>query len=119
VKAISFGLTLNRKWFAWGRLLRIQRLRGYAALLETGSMPKAVFAASDLLALGAIARRNGACASRGCCIISAMTSKPAIHRPALTTIRQNKERLGVLAAHMLFDSSTINRMAVPLSSNRR
>lgn len=107
-KAIeSFGLALNRKWFVHGE--DFFEISGYTAmrqLLETGSMPKAVFAASDLLALGAVRalKEKGLRIPEDVAIIGCDDIEACKYTsPTLTTIRQNKERLGVLAAHMLFD----------------
>lgn len=107
-KAIAgFGLAVNPKWFVHGD--DFFEPSGYAAmkqLIDSGSLPRAVFAASDLLALGAVRALKehglhvpGDVAIIGCDDIEACRYTT----PTLTTIRQNKERLGVLAAHMLFD----------------
>ena len=107
-KAIeSFGLPLNRRWFVHGD--DFFESSGYTAmqqLIQSGSLPKAIFAASDLLALGAIRalkehelRVPEDIAIIGCDDIEACKYTT----PRLTTIRQNKERLGILAAHMLYD----------------
>ncbi|ASA26490.1 LacI family DNA-binding transcriptional regulator [Paenibacillus donghaensis] len=108
IKAIeSFGMTVNRDWFVHGE--DFFEPSGYAVMkqwLLSGNLPRAVFAASDLLALGAVRALKehglqipGDVAIIGCDDIEACKYTS----PTLTTIRQNKERLGVLAAHMLFD----------------
>ncbi|AIQ25961.1 LacI family DNA-binding transcriptional regulator [Paenibacillus sp. FSL H7-0737] len=107
-KAIeSFGLPLNRRWFVHGD--DFFESSGYTAmqqLIQSGSLPKAIFAASDLLALGAIRalkehdlRIPEDIAIIGCDDIEACKYTT----PRLSTIRQNKQRLGILAAHMLYD----------------
>ncbi|MEK4353127.1 LacI family DNA-binding transcriptional regulator [Paenibacillus sp. FSL R5-0475] len=107
-KAIeSFGLPLNRRWFVHGD--DFFESSGYTAmqqLIQSGSLPKAIFAASDLLALGAIRalkehdlRVPEDIAIIGCDDIEACKYTT----PRLSTIRQNKQRLGILAAHMLYD----------------
>jgi LacI family transcriptional regulator len=108
VKAIAgFGLTMNPKWFVHGD--DFFEPSGYTAmksLIETGSLPKAVFAASDLLALGAIRalKEHGLSVPEDVAVIGCDDIEACQYTsPTLTTIRQNKERLGVLAAHMLFD----------------
>ncbi|MNN59834.1 HTH-type transcriptional repressor PurR [compost metagenome] len=108
IKAIeSFGLTLNPQWFAHGD--DFFEPSGYAAmqrLLGSGSLPQAVFAASDLLALGAIRalKEHGLRIPEDVAVIGCDDIEACKYTsPTLTTIRQNKERLGVLAAHMLFD----------------
>lgn len=102
-----FGLALNPDWIVHGD--DFFETSGYAAMkamMGRGRLPRAVFAASDLLALGAIRalkeqrlRIPEDIAVIGCDDIEACKYTT----PTLTTIRQNKERLGVLAAHMLFD----------------
>ncbi|CAM4457561.1 LacI family DNA-binding transcriptional regulator [Paenibacillus typhae] len=108
IKAIeSFGLSLNTDWFIHGD--DFFEPSGYAAmrrLIEQGSLPKAVFAASDLLALGAIRalKEHGLRVPEDIAVVGCDDIEACKYTtPTLTTIRQNKERLGVLAAHMLFD----------------
>lgn len=107
-KAIeSFGMTVNSKWFVHGD--DFFESSGYAAmkrLIEAGSLPRAVFAASDLLALGAIRalKEHGMRVPEDVAVIGCDDIEASKYTsPTLTTIRQNKERLGVLAAHMLYD----------------
>ncbi|MFE4713416.1 MULTISPECIES: LacI family DNA-binding transcriptional regulator [unclassified Paenibacillus] len=108
IKAIEgFGMNINKNWFVHGD--DFFEPSGYDAmqkLIQSGSLPKAIFAASDLLALGAIRalKEHGLripedIAMVGCDDIEACKYTT----PTLTTIRQNKERLGILAAHMLYD----------------
>ncbi|MDQ0193819.1 LacI family transcriptional regulator [Paenibacillus wynnii] len=108
IKAIEgFGMTVNEKWFVHGD--DFFEPSGYAAmkqLLQAGNLPKAIFAASDLLALGAIRalKEHGLRIPEDVAIIGCDDIEACKYTsPKLTTIRQNKERLGVLAAHMLFD----------------
>ncbi|KTD84920.1 LacI family DNA-binding transcriptional regulator [Paenibacillus etheri] len=107
-KAIeSFGLPLNRRWFVHGD--DFFESSGYEAmqqLIQSGSLPKAIFAASDLLALGAIRalKEHDLRVPEDIAIIGCDDIEPCKYTtPRLTTIRQNKERLGILAAHMLYD----------------
>lgn len=103
----SLGLQANPRWFGTGGDFFEQG--GYeamSAMLDAGPPPRAVFAASDLLALGAIRALKeralavpGDVAVVGCDDIEACKYTD----PALSTVRQNKERLGALAAHMLYD----------------
>ena len=108
IKAIEgFGMTVNEKWFVHGE--DFFEPSGYTAmqqLLQTGTLPKAIFAASDLLALGAIRalKEHGLRIPEDVAIIGCDDIEACKYTsPKLTTVRQNKERLGVLAAHMLFD----------------
>lgn len=107
-KAIEgFGLTVNPDWFVHGD--DFFEPSGYAAtqqLIQKGKLPRAIFAASDLLALGAIRalKEHGLRVPEDIAIIGCDDIEASQYTtPKLTTIRQNKERLGVLAAHMLFD----------------
>jgi LacI family transcriptional regulator len=75
-----------------------------AELLELSDRPTAVFAASDLMAVGAMA----AAAERGLAVPDDVAivgfddiDIASLTRPALTTVRQQKEGLGVAAAEML------------------
>lgn len=108
IKAIEdFGLTINPKWFIHGE--DFFEASGYAAmqtLIERGGLPQAIFAASDLLALGAVRalKEHGLRIPEDIAVIGCDDIEACKYTtPTLTTIRQNKERLGVLAAHMLFD----------------
>ena len=108
IKAIEgFGMTVNEKWFVHGD--DFFEPSGYSAmkqLIQAGNLPKAIFAASDLLALGAIRalKEHGLRIPEDVAIIGCDDIEACKYTsPKLTTIRQNKERLGVLAAHMLFD----------------
>lgn len=108
IKAIEgFGMAVNEKWFVHGD--DFFEPSGYAAmqqLIQAGNLPKAIFAASDLLALGAIRalKEHGLRIPEDVAIIGCDDIEACKYTsPKLTTIRQNKERLGVLAAHMLFD----------------
>lgn len=108
IKAIEdFGLVMNPTWFVHGE--DFFEASGYSAmqtLIGKGRLPQAVFAASDLLALGAIRalKEHGLRIPEDIAIIGCDDIEACKYTsPTLTTIRQNKERLGVLAAHMLFD----------------
>ncbi|WP_460319729.1 LacI family DNA-binding transcriptional regulator [Paenibacillus sp. YSY-4.3] len=103
----SFGLPLNENWFVNGE--HFFETSGYEAMnrmIQSGSLPRAVFAASDLIAIGAMRalkehklRVPQDVAIIGCDDIEACKYT----NPALTTIRQNKEKIGRLAGLMLYD----------------
>lgn len=108
IKAIEgFGLNVNANWFVHGD--DFFEPSGYSAtqqLIQKGPLPRAIFAASDLLAIGAIRALNehGLRVPEDIAIIGCDDIEASKYTtPKLTTIRQNKERLGILAAHMLFD----------------
>ncbi|GAB2690855.1 LacI family DNA-binding transcriptional regulator [Paenibacillus thermoaerophilus] len=103
----SFGLPINESWFV--KEETFFESSGYAAMkrmLSQPALPRAVFAASDLLAVGAMRalkehklRIPEDVAIIGCDDIE--TCKYTT--PTLSTIRQNKEKIGKLSALMLYD----------------
>lgn len=108
LKAIEgFGLPLNEKWIVHGE--DFFESSGYEAmqkLIQSGPLPRAIFAASDLLALGAIRalKEHGLQVPQDVAIVGCDDIEACQYTsPRLTTVRQNKKRLGILAAHMLFD----------------
>ncbi|GIO16746.1 LacI family transcriptional regulator [Cohnella xylanilytica] len=103
----SFGLPLKPEWFVHSP--GYEKECGYRAMKEwiaAGSLPRALFAVTDLLAMGAMeaAKEHGLrvpqdLAIVGCDDIDAATFTD----PPLTTVRQDTEKIGRLAALMLFD----------------
>lgn len=102
----ELGLDINSSWFQYGDF---QEESGYDAMkriLELPTYPRAIFAASDLMAFGAIEAINekgltvpGDISVIGCDDIDACRYS----RPKLSTVKQNKEQLGKFAAQMLND----------------
>ncbi|MDF2924009.1 MAG: transcriptional regulator, LacI family [Paenibacillaceae bacterium] len=103
----NWGLVINREWFVHGE--DFYEHSGYEAmklLLAADKLPRAVFAGSDLLAIGAIRalkeqglRVPGDMAIIGCDDIEASRYVT----PPLTTVKQDKDKIGRLAALMLYD----------------
>lgn len=107
-KAIEdLGLPVNESWFLSGS--NFFEASGYETMrrmIDTGPLPRAIFAASDQLAIGAIRALKESyiavpdtIALIGCDDIEACNYT----MPKLSTIRQNKNKIGRMAAHMLFD----------------
>ncbi|WP_096273183.1 LacI family DNA-binding transcriptional regulator [Paucisalibacillus globulus] len=102
----QFDLDIKDEWIEYGDF---QEESGYIAMkriLELKDYPEAVFAASDLMALGALRaiKEAGLRAPRdirvvGCDDIAACRYS----EPKLTTVKQDKERIGKLSAYMLND----------------
>lgn len=113
----SFGLPVHAEWFVRGD--SFFESSGYEAmqqLLEQKTLPRAVFAASDQLALGAIKalREHGLRVPEDMAIIGCDDIDACKYvSPTLTTVRQNKDKIGRLAALMLYD--LINKQS-PISS---
>lgn len=103
----SFGLAIHDPWFMNGdTFFEASGYEAMKAMIKRGSVPRAIFAASDLLAIGAMRALKEASlqvpkdiAIIGCDDIEACQYTT----PTMTTIRQNKEKIGKLAALMLFD----------------
>lgn len=104
----DFGLPIHENWFVYGTDFYEQT--GYDSMkqmiAQSETLPRAIFAASDLIAIGAMrALREHQyevpqdVAIIGCDGIDACKYTS----PPLSTIRQDKEKIGKLAALMLFD----------------
>ncbi|WP_426447920.1 LacI family DNA-binding transcriptional regulator [Paenibacillus sp. S-38] len=102
-----WGLPVQPAWFIHGD--DFSEESGYAAtkaLIAGGSLPRALFAGSDHLAIGAIRalREHGLQVPGDVSVIGCDDIEAAGYvSPPLTTIRQNKEKIGKLAALMLYD----------------
>lgn len=102
------GLEVRDGYIAEGAFF--SRESGYAAmlkLLELAERPTAVFASGDLLALGAVmaAKDKGLSVPSDISVIGYDDIELAAYvSPALTTIRQDTERLGTRAAEILLAS---------------
>lgn len=114
----TFGMTLNEEWFAYSEGFDEQQ--GYEAArawIARNDLPRAVFAATDLLAFGALRafRESGIRVPEDLAIIGCDDIAACRYvTPALTTVRQDMERLGRLAAMMLYDQMNNNRQATSI-----
>ncbi|MGG6312451.1 LacI family DNA-binding transcriptional regulator [Paenibacillus macerans] len=103
----SFGLQVTEDWFVNGE--NFFEASGYSAMcrmLQAGQVPRAIFAASDLLAIGAMRalREHRLSVPEDFALIGCDDIEACKYiTPSLTTIRQNKEKLGRLAASLLYD----------------
>jgi LacI family transcriptional regulator len=103
----DLGLPINENWFLNGS--NFFEASGYETMrrmISNGNLPRAIFAASDQLAIGAMRALKesaitvpGTVAMIGCDDIEACNYTT----PLLTTIKQNKDKIGRLAALMLYD----------------
>ncbi|UOE93274.1 LacI family DNA-binding transcriptional regulator [Alkalihalobacillus sp. LMS39] len=102
----QYGLQLNEDWIIFGDYFKKSGYEAMKKLLSNKSIPEAVFAASDLMALGAIQaiKEHGLRVPDDIVVIGCDDIEAAGYvEPPLTTIRQDKEKIGKLAAHMLVD----------------
>jgi LacI family transcriptional regulator len=103
----NFGLFVNDDWFVNGE--NFFEASGYEAMnrmIKAGNLPRAIFAASDQLAIGAMRalKEHGLRIPQDIAIIGCDDIEACNYTtPALSTIRQNKEKIGRLAASLLYD----------------
>lgn len=102
----QFDLEIKDEWVQFGDF---QEESGYLAMkrmLELEDVPEAVFAASDLMALGALkaVREAGLHVPSDISVVGC-DDIPACRYsdPKLTTVKQDKEKIGKLSAYMLND----------------
>ncbi|MYL48091.1 substrate-binding domain-containing protein [Halobacillus litoralis] len=102
----QFGLTINKDWIYYGDFFEDSGYEGMKEILKGDRLPEAVFAASDMMALGALKamKEEGLSVPEdiqliGCDDIEACRYSD----PPLTTVKQDKQKLGKLAAYMLED----------------
>lgn len=118
----NFGLSLNDNWFVNGD--NFFESSGYEAMnrmIQSGSIPRAIFAASDLIAIGAMRAlgENHLSVPQDVAIIGCDDIEACKYTsPSITTIKQNKDKIGRLASLMLFDlinnqSETVNVVVEP------
>ncbi|MFD2045671.1 LacI family DNA-binding transcriptional regulator [Ornithinibacillus salinisoli] len=102
----QFGITVNKDWIYHGDFFEDSGYRGMKKILENRPYPKAVFAASDLMAFGAkkAIAEHGLEIPNDICLIGCDDIDACQYStPQLTTVKQDKEKLGKLAAHLLND----------------
>ncbi|MFC7440779.1 LacI family DNA-binding transcriptional regulator [Laceyella putida] len=102
----QFGISVREEWIQYGDYREQSGYEAMKHLLKQRPYPRAVYTASDLMAFGAIRAIKEAGLSVPDDV--AVIGFDDIHAcqysdPTLTTIRQNKEKIGKLAAFMLFD----------------
>ncbi|SDZ11565.1 LacI family transcriptional regulator [Evansella caseinilytica] len=102
----QYGLPVREEMVKYGDFFEGSGYRAMKELLHAPVPPKAVFAASDLMAFGAIQaiKEHGLKVPDDISVIGCDDISAAKHiDPPLTTVRQDSERIGNLAARMLFD----------------
>jgi LacI family transcriptional regulator len=111
----KFGLTIHPEWFIHSSGYR--KDDGYQAmkkLIAGGSLPPAMFAVTDLLAFGAMQalREDGLSVPNDMALVGCDDIDACQYSmPTLTTVRQDTDKIGRLAALMLFD--IINKQIEP------
>ncbi|RWZ58072.1 LacI family transcriptional regulator [Halobacillus fulvus] len=102
----SFNMPIVENWVKYGDFFEESGYRSMVEILDGGEYPQAVFAASDMMALGALKaiKERGLSVPEdiqliGCDDIEACRYSD----PPLSTVKQDKQKLGKLAAYMLDD----------------
>lgn len=102
----QLDLEVNKEWVAYGDFHEESGYSAMKQILQTKPYPRAVYAASDLMAIGAIraVREIGLRIPEDICLVGCDDIDACRYiEPKLTTVKQDKERLGKLAAYMLND----------------
>ncbi|WP_139491769.1 LacI family DNA-binding transcriptional regulator [Brevibacillus dissolubilis] len=103
----EYGLTVREDWIVHGEdFFEESGYRAMKKLLGGEELPQAVFAASDLMAFGAIRaiKESGLRIPEDVAIIGCDDIDACRYiDPPLTTVRQDKVKMGKLAAYMLSD----------------
>lgn len=100
------GLSVNQSWIKYGEFKYESGLKQMTEILEAGKMPTAVFAANDMLAIGAIR----AIEAKGLKVpedISVVGFDDilwaSLEKPPLTTMAQPMYRMGMTACELLIE----------------
>ncbi|QDP41631.1 LacI family DNA-binding transcriptional regulator [Radiobacillus deserti] len=103
----EFGLDVQENWVEYGDFKESSGYEAMKRLLQKpGPLPSALFAAGDLMAIGAIQaiKEHGLSVPEDIAVIGCDDIDLSRYvTPALTTIHQNTQKIGKLAAHMLED----------------
>ncbi|MRH44331.1 substrate-binding domain-containing protein [Aquibacillus halophilus] len=103
----EFGLEVNEKWVEHGDFSEQSGYQSMKKLLaKSGNIPRALFTASDQMALGAIhaIKEHGLKVPEDVAIIGCddIEISRYIEQP-LSTMKQDKQKIGKLATHMIVD----------------
>jgi len=102
----QLGLEINLNWIQYGNYHEESGYHAMKRILESNSYPRAIFAASDMMAFGAIEaiKEKGLNVPNDISVIGCDDIDACRHSsPKLSTVKQDKDRLGKLAANMLND----------------
>lgn len=102
----QFGIPIHEDWMHHGDFFEESGYQAMKTMLDHPPYPKAIFAASDLMAFGAkraIAERGLNIPEDICLIGCDDIDACQFSTPQLTTVKQDKEKLGRLAALLLND----------------
>ncbi|PRO66591.1 LacI family DNA-binding transcriptional regulator [Alkalicoccus urumqiensis] len=104
--ARSYRLEMRKEWTVQGDFFEESGFEAMKELLQNDELPNAVFAVSDLMAIGAMraVKESERVRIEEMAVIGCDDIIAARHvEPPLTTVRQDKEKIGRMAAYMLND----------------
>ncbi|KHE71751.1 LacI family DNA-binding transcriptional regulator, partial [Halobacillus sp. BBL2006] len=113
----QFGLPINEQWVRYGDFFEDSGYQAMKQILKTEELPQAVFAASDMMALGALKaiKEEGMSVPEDIQLIGCDDIESCRYSdPPLTTVKQDKQKLGKLAAYMLDDLIQDNQDIYPV-----
>jgi len=102
----QFGLSIKEDWIKFGDFTEDSGYQAMKDILAQKPFPQAVFASSDMMAFGAIraCKETGFVVPDDIKIIGCDDIEACrFSEPTLTTVKQDKEKLGKMAAFMLND----------------
>ncbi|MGD6804510.1 LacI family transcriptional regulator [Rossellomorea vietnamensis] len=113
----QFGLPIREEWIRYGDFFEESGYRSMKEILQAEELPEAVFAASDMMALGALKaiKEEGLSVPNDIQLIGCDDIESCRYTdPPLTTVKQDKQKLGKLAAYMLNDLIQDNQDIQPV-----
>src|SRR5690606_30167483 len=102
----QFGIPVQPKWIKHGNFFESSGYEAMEEILQGESLPKAIIAASDMMALGAMRaiKDYGLRIPQDIQVIGCDDVEACRYmEPALTTVKQDKQKIGRLAAIKLND----------------
>lgn len=113
----QLGLDINKEWVEYGDFHEESGYIAMKKILEKPALPQAIFAASDLMAFGALRalKESGLKVPQDIRIVGIDDIDACRYSdPQLTTVKQDKDRLGKLAAYMLNDLINDSTLIKPI-----
>ncbi|MFC4389178.1 LacI family DNA-binding transcriptional regulator [Gracilibacillus marinus] len=109
----DYGMDLKEEWILHGNYFEESGYQLMNELIHTNSIPEAVYAVSDMMALGVLKaiKENGLRVPQDIKVIGCDDIEACRYSdPSLATVKQDQLKIGRLAAHMLHD--LINELQV-------
>lgn len=101
-----FGMAVRPNWIQYGDYFEESGYKAMKRIIKQQPLPEAVYAASDMMALGALKalKEEGKAIPNDILLIGCDDIEACRYSdPPLSTVKQDKDKMGKLAAHMLHD----------------